>query len=328
MSTMGEQEPATSPSGEGPRLVHEGQPAPLQRTASTVARAAVKQLRPKQWAKNVFMLPALIFSLEIFEPASLVTFGVGVVSFSMLASAGYVFNDYLDREADRKHPKKRFRPIASGALPVPAAVALLVFCLVTGVASGAWLGPMFLLVALTYLTTTLSYSFYFKHKVILDVMFLSSGFVWRALAGALAIRVHVSAWLFLCAAFLSLFLAFNKRRAELMQVGAHTGTRRNLAEYSPKMLDQFQAIVTGSVVLCYALYTVQGPTPWMTLTIPWVLYGIFRYIYLVESKGEGGAPDETLFRDWPMLVTGTGYGLTALAVLVADHQSWLPPLSP
>lgn len=301
---------------------------PAPRTPVTVVRAAVKQMRPKQWAKNVFMLPALIFSKEFLEPDSLLLFAVGFFSFSMLASAGYVFNDYLDREADRKHPKKRLRPIASGALPVPAAWALLAACMLSGVAAGLWLSPMFLAVALTYLCTTLSYSFYFKHKVILDVMFLSSGFVWRAIAGAVAIGVHVSTWLFLCTAFLSLFIGFNKRRAELVAVGAHSGTRRNLAEYSPKMLDQFQAIVTGSVVLCYALYTVQGPTPWMTLTIPWVLYGIFRYIYLVDRHGEGGAPDETLFRDRAMLATGIGYGITAMGVLLLNDAGWLPVLAP
>lgn len=328
MSTLGEPaEPRPTPRPD-PRPVRSPVPVPIRHTPGSLLVAAIRQLRPKQWAKNVFMLPALIFSLEFLVPSSILHFSVGFASFSLLASGGYVLNDWLDREADRRHPKKRFRPIASGALPGWAAMVLLVGCLLGGLAAAAWLSPMFLLVAVTYLSTTLAYSFYFKHVVILDVMFLASGFVWRALAGAIAIGVHVSAWLFLCAAFLSLFLGFNKRRAELLNIGAKGGTRPNLAEYGPRMLEQFQAIVTSNVVLSYALYTVLGPTPWMTATIPWVLYGIFRYIYLIEQKGEGGAPDETLFRDVPMLVTCVGYGLTVVGVLLADHSGLLPPLIP
>ncbi len=298
----------------------------VERTPGTVVRAAVKQLRPKQWFKNVFLLPALIFSGQFLELQPVVAACVGFAAFSMLASTGYILNDYLDREADRKHPKKRFRPIASGALPLPGAWALFAFTLSAGVALSLSLSPAFLFIGLVYLTTTLSYSFYFKHRVILDVLFLASGFVWRTIAGAIAIRVEVSPWLFLCTAFVALFFGFNKRRAELLHVGAHTGTRRNLAEYSPQMLEQFQAIVTSGTIITYMLYTVLGPTGWMTLTIPMVLYGIFRYIYLIDRHGEGGAPDETLFRDRPMLLTGVLYLLTALGVLVAEGQGWLPNL--
>lgn len=300
---------------------------PLPRPGvATVARAAIKQLRPKQWAKNVFLFAAIIFSRRFTDPVAVMQVLVGFASFSMLASSGYVLNDLLDREADRRHPTKRNRPIASGALPVPAAIVLLLATLVAGVGAAWWLGPSFLAIALLYLATTQAYSFYFKHKVILDVMFLASGFVWRAIAGALAIGVAVSPWLFLCTAFVSLFLGFNKRRAELLQLGATGGTRKILERYSPRVLEQFQAIVTGSTVLCYALYTVQGPTPWLTLTIPFVLYGIFRYIYLVEQDGEGGAPDETLLRDWPILLTGLLYVLTAAGVLLAHDANLLPVL--
>jgi 4-hydroxybenzoate polyprenyltransferase len=248
------------------------------------------------------------------------------VAFCLLSSSGYILNDYLDRDADRKHPKKRHRPIASGDLPVPVALVELFAALIGGLAVSAWLGWGFLAIGLTYLVTTQSYSLYFKHKVILDVMFLSSGFVWRAIAGALAIHVAVSPWLFLCTAFFSLFLGFNKRRAELLQLGADGGTRRNLADYSPKMLEQYQSIVTGSTVLCYALYTVLGETAWMTATIPFVLYAIFRYIYLVDRHGEGGAPDETLLRDWPLLLTAVLYALVAMAVIMGHRFELLPSL--
>lgn len=299
-----------------------------KRSVGSVAVAAIRQLRPKQWTKNVLLLAALVFSGEFLVVESLVNALVGFVAFSLIASSGYVFNDYLDREADRRHPKKRHRPIASGALPEPVALLEMVAVLVTGVALAWWVGPAFLVIALVYLTTTLSYSYYFKHVVILDVMFLASGFVWRVVAGALAIHVAVSAWLFLCTAFFALFVGFNKRRAELRALGGAAGTRRNLIEYSERLLEEFQSIMTANAVLSYSLYAVIGPTPWMSLTIPFVLYAIFRYIYLVEQKGEGGAPDETLLRDVPMLVTSVLYGLTAIGVILAERQGLLPAVLP
>ncbi|MBX2804077.1 MAG: decaprenyl-phosphate phosphoribosyltransferase [Myxococcales bacterium] len=304
------------------------QPQPiLKRTPVSLLVAAVRQLRPKQWTKNVvFLSPALVFSGQFLQPEPVIELVIAIGAFSMLASAGYILNDLMDREADRNHPKKRFRPIASGALPVSLALVLFVACLVAGVAASLWLSVPFLAVALLYLTTTLSYSFYFKHVVILDVLVLSSGFVWRIIAGALAIEVAVSEWLFLCTVFVALFFGFNKRRAELINVGAASGTRKNLAEYSPQMLEQIQAIVTSATIITYLLYTVQGPTPWMTLTIPFVLYGIFRYIYLIEQQGEGGAPDETLLRDPPMLVTGLLYLLVAVGVLLGNEVGLLPTL--
>lgn len=299
-----------------------------KRTPVSMALAAIKQLRPKQWLKNVFLLPALLFSGKFLETGPVVAAGIGIAVFCLLSSSGYILNDYLDREADAKHPKKRFRPIASGALPVPAAFVLMAACLIGGVLLSSMLPPAFLLVALVYLATTLSYSFWFKHIVLLDVLFLSSGFVWRTLAGALAIAVHVSPWLIVCTIFLALFFGFNKRRAELLQIGAHSGTRRNLAEYSPDMLEQYQAIVTSATIMSYVLYTVLGPTGWMTTTIPMVLYGIFRYIYLIDRHGEGGAPDETLLQDRPLLVTGGLYLLTSLGVLIGHEFDLLPVLLP
>lgn len=299
----------------------------VKRTPASVARAAVKQLRPKQWFKNVFLFPALLFSGKFLEVDPVLQACLGFGVFCMFSSTGYILNDYLDREADAKHPKKRTRPIASGALPIPVAFALMGLCFFGGIGLGLFaLRPAFVVVALIYLATTLSYSFWFKHFVVLDVLFLASGFVARVIAGALAIAVQVSPWLFLCTTFVALFFGFNKRRGELLQVGAHSGTRRNLAEYSPDMLEQFQAIVTSATIMTYLLYTVMGPTGWMTLTIPMVLYGMFRYIYLVDRKGEGGAPDETLLRDPPMLLTGVLYLAVTLAVLIGHQLGYLPAL--
>jgi len=284
--------------------------------------AAVKQLRPKQWTKNVFLFAALVFSGGFMDPGQVMKALQGFAAFSLLASSGYILNDYLDREADRKHPKKKFRPIASGALPVPVALVLLVVVLIGGFALAWGLGPVFTAVAALYLATTLSYSFYFKHQVILDVMFLALGFVWRAVAGALAIQVRISPWLMLCTAFVALFLGFNKRRGELAKLGASGGTRRNLVEYNHDMLEAFQAIVTSGTILSYAQYALFGRTPWMIMTLPFVLYAVFRYIYLVEQKGEGSAPDETLLKDAPILITGLLYGVTAAFVVVGDEKGW------
>lgn len=303
---------------------------PVSRSVFSVARAAIKALRPKQWAKNVLILAPLVFSsVYLTEPWRVLEAGLAVLSFSLLASSGYLLNDYLDREADRQHPKKRHRPIASGALPEGVAIVEMILVLGLGAGIAFMVSPVFLVVGLAYLATTMLYSFVLKHIVILDVMILSSFYLLRVIAGAAAIEVRVSAWLFLCTAFLALFIGFHKRRAELVQLGDGGGTRKILKLYSLPMLDQFQAIVTGAVVLCYALYTVLGSaTPWMTMTIPFVLYGIFRYIWLVDQKGEGDAPDETLIKDGPILVTGFLYGLTAVGILVADSWSILPDIFP
>lgn len=293
---------------------------------SNILIASVKQLRPKQWLKNVFLFPALVFSGGFLDPAAIAHSLTGFAAFCLLSSTGYILNDYLDREADRKHPKKRHRPIASGALPIPAAAVLFVGCLVGGALLALSLSPAFLGLALTYLVTTLSYSFYFKHIVILDVLFLAAGFVWRTVAGAVAIAVHVSPWLFLCTVFVALFFGFHKRGAELRALGSDGGTRKNLAEYNPEMLKQLTSIVTSATIVTYMLYTVRGPTAWMTLTVPLVLYGLFRFIYLVEQKGEGGAPDETVLSDRPLLMTGVLYVVVALMVLFGEHMKWLPHL--
>lgn len=289
----------------------------------TLLFAAIRQLRPKQWAKNIFLFAAIIFSRSFLDVSSIIQALVGFSAFCMVSSTGYVLNDLLDREADRRHPKKRFRPIASGALPVPAAIVLLLTTGTIGLSLGLWVGHYFLAVTLAYFCTTLSYSWYFKHVVILDIMFLASGFVWRAVAGAVAIGVAVSPWLFVCTAFLALFLGFNKRRGELLALGDSAGTRKNLADYSPAMLEQFQAIVTGNVVLSYSLYTILSDpeNPWMAVTIPYVLYGVFRYVYLIDREGAGDAPDETLLSDRPILLTGVLYTVTAMAVLVLGPGS-------
>ncbi len=292
------------------------------------ALAAVAALRPKQWAKNVLMLPAIIFSEAISNPAEWVHLGIAILSFSLLASTGYIINDWRDIEADRRHPKKRFRPLASGELTERGAGGLMALSFLSALGLAWFVSPSFFVVSLLYFVTTLSYSIYFKHIVILDVMFLAACYLWRPVAGAVAISVAISPWLLLCTAFLALFLGFNKRRGEIMLLEGTGGTRKSLDEYSPAMLSEFQAITTSGTIISYALYTVLGsPTDWLLLTLPFVLFGIFRYIYLMDQKGEGAAPDETLLRDRPILVTCVLYLIVAVTVLGVAPRSDRHPVA-
>ncbi len=303
----------------------------MSETADTPRRsvlaAAFALLRPKQWTKNGLLFAALVFS-EHFTVDSLVRVGLAFGAFCLLSSTGYVFNDYLDVEADRKHPKKRFRPLASGEIGPTGAWTLMALCFLGSMglsvavgwdtSSGGAGSYAFLWTSLLYFATTLSYSHFFKHIVILDVMMLAACYLWRAVAGAVAIAVPISPWLLLCTAFLALFLGFNKRRGEIALLeGTGGGTRKSLQQYSPVMLAEFQAITTSGTIISYSLYTVLGsPTEWLLLTLPHVLYGIFRYIYLIDQKGEGAAPDETLLRDKPILLTTALFVITAIAVLL------------
>lgn len=297
------------------------EPPPL--SALSLTRAAFEALRPKQWTKNGLLFAALIFSMRFTQLGPWLQAAEAFLAFCLLSSSGYLFNDIRDREADRLHPSKRRRPIASGRLPVTLAWGEMLAALLIGSALAWTVSPAFLAVALLYLGTTLSYSLYFKNHVILDVMFISAGFLWRAAAGAVAIGVTISPWLLTCTAFLSLFLGFNKRRGELMLLATDAeGHRKNLAEYSEALVIEFQAITTSGTIISYALYTVlASPTPWLLVTLPHVLYGIFRYIYLVTVRSEAGAPDEILLKDRGILLTCVLYAVTAVLVLLfAPHN--------
>jgi len=290
---------------------------PLEIPRLGLAGSMVRVLRPRQWTKNVLVFPALLFSYRFEELAGWAEAWLAFASFCFLSSAGYLINDIRDREADRLHPTKRLRPVAVGTLPVRLAVLEALVAAALGFGLAAALGRDFLLVALLYVATTLSYSVVFKHVVILDVMFLTAGFLWRAVAGAVAIQVTISPWLLLCASFGALFLGFNKRRGEIASLGEDAVNHRpNLADYNPEVLRDFQSITTNGTILSYALYTVLGsPTEWLLVTLPLVLYGVFRYTWLVD-RGEGAAPDEILFRDRPILLTVILYMITAVLVLL------------
>ena len=285
-------------------------------------RALLAAMRPKQWTKNLLVFAGLLFTLDQRHTAhDFRRAALGFALFSLLSSVVYLVNDVADRQADRSHPQKCRRPVASGELSVGLALAAAALLGLAGLALSFALRPAFGAVALLYLALTLAYSLHFKHVVLLDVLLLAAGFVLRAVAGAVVIPVSISPWLILCTLMLALFLGLSKRRAEILAVqeSGRAGTRRTLDEYSAAMLDQMIVIVTSACLMSYALYTVESPAAarhhYLMLTIPFVLYGIFRYLYLMHRHSLGEAPDAVLLEDRPMLVNLLLFGLaTALIV--------------
>ena len=290
----------------------------------SLPRALLVSLRPHQWTKNLVVLTALAFSKHLFDGDAVVRAGVAFATFCGLSGAVYLVNDLVDLERDRLHPVKRARPIASGALPVSSARAAAACLLALGLLSAWGLGPGFFACALAYLALNLAYSFVLKDVVILDVLAIAIGFVVRAVAGALAIQVVFSDWLLVCTILLALFLALAKRRHELATLENATGHRQALAEYSPYLLDQMIAVVTASCLTAYAFYTLAPETVekyrtnQLALTIPFVIYGIFRYLYLVHRKEQGGSPSDVLLTDWPLLAA---VALWAAAVVLIVYTA-------
>jgi len=291
----------------------------------------VRSLRPHQWTKNLVVFAALGFSKHLFEGAPMLRAGLAFAVFCGLSGTVYLLNDLADVEADRLHPHKRLRPIASGQLGVGAATVaawlLGLICLL-----GAWgLGREFALCAALYLTLNLAYSFRLKEVVILDVLSVSAGFVIRAVAGGVVIGVQVSQWLLICTMLLALFLSFSKRRHELVSLSdTAAGHRPILAEYSPYLLDQMIAVVTASCVMAYAFYTTapetreKFQTDRLIWTMPFVLYGIFRYLYLVHQKEQGGSPTDVLSTDRPLLVNVALWALAVVLILYSAEGAPVP----
>jgi len=277
-------------------------------TRPSALKALLLTLRPEQWTKNLLVFAGVMFGGRLLDVtalwAAITTFAV----FCALSSAVYIFNDIADREADRQHPLKSSRPIAAGDLS-PAAAALAGAVLAgAALAVATIMTPRLGLVAAAYLVLLLLYSAALKHFVIVDVLVIAGGFVLRAVAGAVAVAVPISHWLLVCTTLLALFLALSKRRHELTLLGeGAVGHRRILEEYSPYLLDQMIAVVTASTLVAYTLYTTDAETAArlgttrLGLTIPFVLYGIFRYLYLVHQKRGGGSPSTMLVTDRPLL---------------------------
>lgn len=266
----------------------------------TVFRA----MRVRQWTKNGVLLAPLVFAKSALAGASLVRALLATIAFSLLASGVYLINDWVDREKDRLHPEKRKRPIAAGHLTLRGALGLVALSWGGAAALGAFLGPSFLGVLLGYLALQAAYTWVLKHHVILDVMAIAMGFILRVVAGAAAINVEVSNWLFLCTLLGAVFLGFAKRWAELSVLEEDaTSHRANLADYSPAMLDQMMSISAASTIVAYSLYTVSKETiehvgsDRLKYTVPCVVYGVFRYLFLVHKRGAGGAPEKVLLGD-------------------------------
>jgi 4-hydroxybenzoate polyprenyltransferase len=276
---------------------------PTDGRLSAVA-ALVESLRPAQWLKNGFVFAALIFSRSLFDWHRVYIVTLAALVFCGLAGAVYLLNDVLDAAEDRQHPVKRQRPVASGRLRIRA--ALVAFALLgSGALVGAWLlGRQYFLVITIYGSLNVLYSLFLKHVVLLDVFVIAAGFVLRVLGGGLVIHVEISPWLIVCTTLLALFLAMTKRRQELVLLGSNAANHRaSLANYSPYFLDQLIGIVTASTVMSYSLYTLSAdvktkfPGKRLELTIPFVLFGIFRYLYLVHQVSEGGNPTRLLLTD-------------------------------
>src|SRR5512135_2981884 len=281
-----------------------------------------KSLRPKQWIKNFFIFGALLFSQNLFNKPLLVRTIEAFVAFCLVSSAHYIFNDLRDLAEDRLHPVKKMRPLASGRLKKGPAVAALLIIGAAGIALGGSINLPFLLILVGYLVLQTAYSMWLKHIVILDVFVIAAGFLIRVVAGGLAIEVAISSWLLICTILLSLFLAMGKRRHELVLLDKQAAVHRPiLKEYNIYLLDQMISVVTASTLVAYCLYTISDETVAkfgtrnLIFTVPFVLYGIFRYLYLIHQKTGGGTPESLIIRDRPLLIAIVLWIGVAAAVL-------------
>jgi 4-hydroxybenzoate polyprenyltransferase len=291
---------------------------------------AIEAMRPHQWVKNLLVFAALVFTPRIFEAAAWRDALLAFASFCLAASSIYLLNDIVDRDEDARHPKKRLRPIASGRLRVGAAKVQLAVQIVATFATALLVPPYrgvpFAMWPAAYLVLNLAYSFWLKRLVIVDCMCIALGFQLRVQAGAAAIVVKASHWLLLCTFFFALFLAFCKRYEELAKQGEATGrTRATMEDYTSSFLNMMIGPLAALSILTYALYTVSTETiaahgtDRLMFTVPFVTYGVFRYLYLVYRKSEGGDPARLLFRDVPLLVSGAAYAIAVVVLL-----RWLP----
>jgi 4-hydroxybenzoate polyprenyltransferase len=266
--------------------------------------AYVRLVRPKQWTKNGFVLAGVIFSGEVLQTSSVVAALLAFVAFCALSGGVYAANDILDVAEDRKHPTKRLRPVASGAIPVRTAAVYAALLALGGLALAFFVGLGVGLAGLAYLALQAVYTPILKHMAVLDVMSISAGFVVRALAGVAAVGSQISPWLLVCTGLLTLFLGFSKRRYELFVLGEGARThRKNLNDYSIEMLDQMMNIMVAATIIAYTMYTFFAyNSSYMMASIPFVIYGVFRYLLLLHRDG-GGDPDTLLLSDRPLQIT-------------------------
>lgn len=273
------------------------------------ARGLIRTMRPRQWTKNGFVFAGILFDQQILQLEPFARVFLAFILLCMAASTIYIINDLVDIERDRTHPRKRQRPLPSGQLPVPWAITAAVALPVLTLAIALVFSPPLALVLAGYLALHIAYSFWLKNIVLIDVFAIAAGFILRLIAGVVVIDVaNFSPWLYACAGLLALFLAVGKRRQELLLLAAEAENHRTTyKDYNLPLLDDMLRMITTGSILTYMLYTIEAQTirsegHWMLLTVPFVIYGVFRYLYLIHVKGLGSAPDELLFKDLPLLI--------------------------
>lgn len=282
--------------------------------------AVLKTMRPKQWAKNGFLFAGLIFDRQLNNPSALLTTAVGFVIFCLLSSSTYFLNDLSDIEEDRQHPRKRYRPIPAGDLAPTTAISLVGIFLLISIPASFLLDPVFFILGISYLVINLTYTKWLKHVPLLDVLLLAIFYLIRVGAGVALIQVQrFSPWLYVFTTFLALYLGIGKRRAELSSMTeSANNTRRVLEGYTIPFLDQLTIIVSSMTIITYSLYTFSAPNlpenHIMMFTIPFVIYGIFRYLYLTQVRNIGEAPEEVLFSDRPLQIAIALWGLSVLII--------------
>lgn len=285
------------------------------------ARTWMQLLRVPQWSKNAVVFAALVFGDPQVDHA-IVRSIAAFIAFCAISSAGYIVNDAIDIEQDRIHPIKQRRPIASGAVSTRNGLIIAASLITLGLVISFVVNPVLLIVMLGYVVLTASYSLRLKNIVLLDAFVIAIGFLLRAVAGAAAVEVPVSAWLMLCTLLLALFLAFGKRRSELIRLqGQATAHRSALAGYSIPLLDQLLVITAGCTIMAYSFYSFTSESVpsngIMMVTVPFVMYAVFRYLLLVLRKGEGGTPELLLWKDKPILASVASWGLVVLLIMYA-----------
>ncbi|MFA5803498.1 MAG: decaprenyl-phosphate phosphoribosyltransferase [Melioribacteraceae bacterium] len=281
-----------------------------------------KLIRVPQWIKNFFVFIPVIYSRNLFHPDYLIKSLIAFIIFCLLSSVVYVINDIVDAEADRHHPLKKMRPIASGKISNANGITIAIILLALGLLLSIYTNPMFKIFALLYLVINIFYTFKLKHLVLLDIFSIAAGFMIRVTAGALIISVEISSWLILTTMFLSLFLAVMKRRSELVVVGdEQSSTRKVLEFYSTNFIDQMATIAAAGVIISYALYTVSlrtitvFQTEHLIYTTPFVVFGIFRYMFLVINHNKGENTTEIMVTDIPMIMNILLYSLTTIVIV-------------
>ncbi|GAB4563702.1 MAG: decaprenyl-phosphate phosphoribosyltransferase [Anaerolineae bacterium] len=281
----------------------------------------LKTMRPRQWTKNVFVFAALVFDGKLTQWPLLLQTTATFALFCLISSVVYIVNDLADIERDRAHPTKRLRPLPSGRLsPGTARIAAVILAIV-GLGGSLALKPALGLIAAAYLLLNLAYTFYLKEIVIVDVMSIAAGFVLRVVAGVVVVQVaRFSPWLYVCTTLLALFLALGKRRHELLLLAEDANAHRSILDhYTVPFLDQLISLVTSTTVIAYSLYTFSAPNlpsnHLMMLTVPFVLYGLFRYLYLIHVRHLGGAPEELLLKDLPLLLSVALWGASVVVIL-------------